>query len=145
MVMAREMVTGTFSSPIVTAFFRIVGIVVIMNRILYTMAVYKQKKIERDEDNYLINNFCNQVDHREIGRHHMICLEADKRLASTITFHTIQEVVNDTLYRELHFHTIAQVSGLIIVVMVLGAFHNKYVKANAPRDLPLTTKQVKVD
>lgn len=136
---------STFSSPIVTIFFRIVGVVVLMNRILYSMSVFKQKKIERDEDIYLMNNFCNQVNHREIGRHTTICLEADRRLASTVTFHTIQEVVNDTLYRELHFHTIAQISGLIIVVMVLGAFHNKYVKSNSPCDLPVVNKQVKID
>lgn len=136
---------STFSSPIVTIFFRIVGVVVLMNRILYSMAVFKQKKIERDEDIYLMNNFCNQVNHREIGRHTTICLEADRRLASTVTFHTIQEVVNDTLYRELHFHTIAQISGLVIVVMVLGAFHNKYVKNNAPIDLPIVNKQLKID
>jgi hypothetical protein len=109
------------------------------------MAVYKRMKIERDEDIYLKNNFCNQVDHREIGRHTTICLEADKRLASTVMFHTIQEVVNDTLYRELHFHTLAQVSGVIIVVMVLGWFHNKYVKSNEPKELPLLSKQCKVD
>lgn len=139
------MATSTFSNPIVTIFFRLVGLVVIMNRMLYTMAVYKGKKIEREEDLYLKNNFCNQVDHSQIGRHTNICLEADRRLASTVTFHTMQEVVNDTLYRELHFHTIAQISGVIIVVMVLGAFHNKYVKSNTPKDLPITNKQVKID
>lgn len=138
------MASGTFSSPIVTIFFRIVGLVVIMNRILYSMAVYNQKKIERDEDIYLIQNFCNQVNHREIGRHTSICLEADRRMSSTVIFHTLQEVVNDTLYRELHFHTIAQISGVVIVVMILGAFHNKYVKSNNI-NLPVTTKQLKVD
>lgn len=135
--------TSTFSSPIVGIFFKIVGVIVVLNRILYSMAVYKKMKIEREEDIYLKNNFCNQVSHREIGRHTNLCLEANKRLASTVVFHTIQEVVNDTLYRELHFHTIAQVSGVIIVVMVLGAFHNKYVKQNV--SLPISTKQLKVD
>lgn len=138
---------STFSSPIVTIFFKIVGIVLIMNRVLYSMSVYKRMKIERDEDIYLKNNFCNQVDHKEIGRHTSICLEADKRLASSVVFHTIREVVDDTLYRELHFHTLAQVSGVVIVVMVLGAFHNKYVKEVSPKDLPLINKrqQCKID
>lgn len=135
----------TFSSPIVSIFFRVVGIIVIMNRILHGMAVYKRMTIERDEDIYLKHNFCNQVDHKEIGRHTAICLEADRRLASTVIFHTVQEVVNDTLYRELHFHTLAQVSGLIIVVMTLGAFHTKYVKNNIQRELPVTNNHCKIE
>lgn len=108
------------------------------------MAVHKRMKIERDEDIYLKNNFCNQVDHREIGRHTSICLEADRRLASSIVFHTAQEVVNDTLYRELHFHTVAQVTAVVVAVMALGAFHNKYVKSNN-RNLPVLDKRIKVE
>lgn len=131
------------NSPIVTIFFKLVGVVLFLNRVLYSMAVYKRMKIERDEDIYLKNNFCNQVSHREIGRHTTLCLEAERRLASPVIFHTVQEVVNDTLYRELQFRTIAQVTGVILVVMLLGAFHNKYVKNNST--LPISNKQLKID
>jgi hypothetical protein len=135
----------TFSSPIISIFFKIVGVILMLNRILYGMATYKKIKIERNEDIYLKQNFCNQVDHKEIGRHTSICLEADRRLASTISFHTMQEVVNDTLYRELHFHTLIQITGVIVVVMTLGAFHTKYVKGNISNELPVTTKQCKIE
>lgn len=66
----------------------------------------------------------------------------DRRLSSTVTFHTLQEVVNDTLYRELHFHTLIQIAGVVGVVMVIGAFHNKFVKNN---DLPLVNRQKKLN
>ena len=135
----------SFSSPIVSIFFKLVSVIVLLNRLLYGMEVYRKMKIERDEDIYLKQNFCNQVDHKEIGRHTAICLEADRRLASTVTFHSLQELVNDTLYRELHFHTLMQVSGVIIVVMSLGAFHTKYVKSNIPIQLPTTDKQYKIE
>lgn len=72
------MATSTFSSPIVTIFFRVVGVVLMMNRVLYTMATYNGKKIEREEDLYLKELFCNKVDHSQIGRHTSLCLEAGK-------------------------------------------------------------------
>jgi hypothetical protein len=133
------------ASPIVSLFFKLVGFVLILNRILYSMAVYKNTRIERDEDLYLKSSFCNQANHREIGRHTTICLEADRRLASSVAFHTAQHVVNDTLYRELHFHTLMQVTGVIVVVISLGAFHTRYIKNNVPQELPTLNKCLKID
>jgi hypothetical protein len=113
-----------------------------MNRILYTIQTYKTMTIERDEDIYLKTNFCNKVDHSEIGRHTTICLEADRRLASSVVFHTLQEVVDDTLYRELQFHTLVYITAMFTGVIVVGAIHNKYIKDHRPMDLPT---RVKVD
>ena len=137
--------SSSFSSPIISIFFKIVGFILVINRLLLTISTYKKMKIEREEDIYLKNNFCNQVDHKSIGRHTTICLEADRRLASSVGFHTIQNVVNDTLYRELQFHTIAQITGVLVGVMALGAFHTKYVKSNSGGQLPITHKNVKID
>jgi hypothetical protein len=127
---------STLKSPIVSLFFKLVGVVLIMNRILYSIQTHKNMTIERDEDNYLKTNFCNKVDHSEIGRHTTICLEADKRLAASVVFHTLQEVVNDTLYRELQFHTLVRVTALFSGVIIVGAIHSKYIKDHRPMNLP---------
>jgi len=109
------------------------------------MSTYKKMKIEKDEDIYLKHNFCNKVDHSSIGRHTSICLEADRRLASSVAFHTAQSVVNDTLYREFQFNALVQISAVALAIMALGVFHNRYLKNNAPRDLPTHNKMVKID
>lgn len=127
---------STLKSPIVSMFFKLVGIVLVMNRVLYTIQTHKNMTIERDEDIYLKTNFCNKVDHSEIGRHTTICLEADKRLASSVVFHTLQEVVNDTLYRELQFQALMQVTALFTGVIIVGAIHSKYIKEHRPLNLP---------
>jgi hypothetical protein len=123
-------------SPIVGIFFKLVGVMLILNRIMYTISTYKKMQIERHEDVFLKTNFCNSLDHRDMGRHTTICLEADWRLASSVIFHTLKTVIDDTLYRELHFHTIAQVTGIFTGVIVIGALHSKYIKGNKPMDLP---------
>lgn len=135
---------STLKSPIVSIFFKLVGVVLVMNRILYTIQTHKNMAIERLEDVYLKTNFCNKVDHSEIGRHTTICLEADKRLASSVVFHTLQEVVNDTLYRELQFHTLVYITALFTGVIVVGAIHNKYIKDHRPMNLP-TNNRFKLD
>lgn len=132
------------NSPIVGIFFKIVTVMVILNRIMYTLATYKKVQIERQEDLFLKNNFCNTLDHKEMGRHTAICLEANRRLASSVIFHTLQTVIDDTLYRELHFHTIAQVTGIFTGVIIIGALHSKYIKDNRPMNLP-TTQKVKLN
>lgn len=132
------------SSPIVSVFFKFVAMMVILNRILYTQSKYKEMQIERAEDLFLKTNFCNTLDHKEMGRHTTICLEADKRLSSSVLFHTIQTVVDDTLYRELHFHTIAQITGIFAGVIAVGAIHAKYIKDNRPMNLPTLVRK-KID
>lgn len=132
------------NSPIVAIFFKLVALMVILNRILFTVSTYKKIQIERQEDMFLKNNFCNTLDHKEMGRHTTICLETDRRLASSIVFHTFQQVIDETLYRELHFHTIAQITGIFTSVIIIGALHSKYIKDNRPMDLP-TTKMLKID
>jgi hypothetical protein len=127
---------STLNSPIVSIFFKLVGVVLFLNRILYTIQTHKNMAIERDEDIYLKTYFCDKVDHSEIGRHTTICLEADKRLASSVVFHTIQEVVNDTLYRELQFQTLVYITTLFTGVIIVGAIHSKYIKDHRPMNLP---------
>lgn len=134
----------TVKSPIVSIFFKLVGVIVALNRLLYGIQTHKSMQIERTEDVYLKTMFCQKVDHIEIGRHTAICLEANKRLASSVVFHTLQEVVNDTLYRELHIHTLLYVTALFTGVIVVGAFHSKYIKDHRPLNLPVT-KDFKLD
>ena len=131
---------GITSSPIVGIFLKIVSIVLVMNRIMYTISTYKKMTIERQEDLFLKKNFCEALDHKDIGRHTTICLENDRKLASPVIFHTFQKVIDDTLYRELHFHTIAQVTGVFAGVIIVGAIHSKYIKDNRPLNLPVTSK-----
>lgn len=133
------------SNPVISIFFKLTSIVLVLNRVLYAMSVYKRITIERGEDIYLRHNFCNMVDHKEIGRHTAICLEAERRLASPVIFHTLHEVVNDTLYRELHFHTVLQISLVVVSVMILGAFHSKYIKSNNQNLPTRNVKQLKID
>jgi hypothetical protein len=103
-------------------------------------------QIERYEDTALYEQFCNTVDHREIGRHTKICLEAAQRLASTLFFHTMQHVVEDTLMRELQFHTMVQITGVTLAVIMMGAFHNKYIKSSGiNHHLPSSKKEIKFD
>lgn len=132
-------------NPIVSIFFKILTVMVFLNRIMYTMETYKKIKIERDEDLFLKHNFCNTLDHKDMGRHTNICLEANRRLASSVYFHTIQTVVDDTLYRELHFHTIAQITGVFAGVILIGALHSKYIKETRPKELPMVNKGLKID
>jgi hypothetical protein len=134
------MVTFT-SSPIVSIFFKLVAMMVFLNRIMHTQSTYKKMAIERTEDLFLRTNFCNTLDHKDMGRHTTICLEADQRLASSVVFHTLQTVIDDTLYKELHFHTIAQVTGIFTSVIIIGAIHSKYIKDNRPLNLPTLDKQ----
>jgi hypothetical protein len=129
-----------FNSPIVSVFFKLVVVMMTLNRIMYTLSTYKKMQIERQEDLFLKTNFCNTLDHKDMGRHTTICLETDRRLASSVVFHTIQAVVDDTLYKELHFHTIAQVTGVFAGVILVGALHSKYIKDNRPMNLPVTNK-----
>jgi hypothetical protein len=129
------------SSPIVAIFFKLVTSMVMLNRVMYTHSIHQKMTIERTEDLFLKTNFCNTLDHKDMGRHTTICLEADQRLASSVVFHTIQTVVDDTLYKELHFHTIAQVTGVFTGVILIGAIHSKYIKDNRPMNLPTTYRQ----
>jgi hypothetical protein len=113
---------------------------------MYTLSTYKKMTIERQEDLFLKKNFCDAMDHRDMGRHTTICLENNRKLASSIWFHTLQKVIDDTLYRELHFHTIAQVTGIFAGVIIIGALHSKYIKDNRPMNLPVTSKEnIKID
>ena len=138
---------GITNSPIVGIFLKIVAVVLTLNRILYTISTYKKMTIERTEDLFLKKNFCDNLSHKDLGRHTTICLENNRKLASSVMFHTFQKVVDDTLYRELHFHTIAQVTGIFAGVIIIGALHSKYIKDNRPMNLPVTTKRnnIKVD
>lgn len=129
---------GISNSPIVGIFLKLVTFVLLLNRILYTVSTYKKMSIERQEDLFLKKNFCDAMNHKDMGRHTTICLENNRKLASPIWFHTFQKVVDDTLYRELHFHTIAQVTGVFASVIVIGALHSKYIKDNRPMNLPTT-------
>jgi hypothetical protein len=137
---------GISSSPIVGIFLKIVIIVLTLNRILYTISTYKKMIIEREEDLFLKRNFCDVMDHKDLGRHTTICLENNRKLASSIIFHTFQKVIDDTLYRELQFHTIIQVTGIFASVIIIGALHSKYIKDNRPMNLPITSKTgIKID
>lgn len=134
------------SSPIVSIFLKLVAIVLMLNRIMYTVSTYKKMKIERGEDLFLRENFCDVLSHKDLGRHTTICLENNRKLASSILFHTFQKVIDDTLYRELHFHVIAQVTGIFAGVIIIGALHSKYIKDNRPLNLPVTSKRgLKID
>lgn len=100
--------------------------------------------IERQEDLFLKHNFCDAMDHKDLGRHTAICLENNRKLASSIYFHTFQKVVDDTLYKELHFQTIAQITGIFAGVILIGALHSKYIKETKNLSLPTIIKKDKL-
>lgn len=127
-------------SPIVQWFFKIIFFTLVANRILFTYETYKRIGIERNEDHVLKSSFCTQVDRTSIGRHTNICLEADRRLATPTIIHTLKYVVDDTLYRELHFKQIATVSVVFIAVLFIGHVHTKYIKSSIENNLPIYRK-----
>lgn len=129
------------SSPVVGYFLKAITLVFVLNRILLTMSVYQKMKIEREEDLFLQRGFCSSYDHRELGRHSVICLQANHRLASSVLVHTLMYVVNDTMYRELHVQTIGQGILVCLAVFLVGAFHTKYLKSTSPISLPVFNKQ----
>lgn len=126
-------------SPILSTFAKVIACVIALNRLLFAVETHKRMEIERAEDLYLKMNFCNRVDHREIGRHTSICLEADRRLASSVTFRTAKQVVDDTLHQDLRIQVVAQVTFLVMAVMALAAFHTKYSRAR--EGLPIDMKK----
>jgi len=72
---------------------------------------------------------------KELGRHYITCLEVKRRLASSVLFHTIHELVNDTIYRELHINTIIQITLMIISILFIGTIHSKWTRDDR---LPIT-------
>jgi hypothetical protein len=133
-------------SPIVQWFFKLLFVTVIANRILFTYETYKRISIERTEDRVLKSSFCTQVDRTSIGRHTSICLEADRRLATPNIVHTLKHVVDDTLYREFHFHKIATISVVCIAVLFIGHIHTRYIKSTFDDSIPIYRKpSLKID
>ena len=71
------------SSPIVSIFLKLVAIVLMLNRIMYTVSTYKKMKIERGEDLFLRENFCDVLSHKDLGSVTRSSGRASMRRAST--------------------------------------------------------------
>jgi hypothetical protein len=126
--------------------FVVIALVCFANRALFGMEEYKRLAIERNNDLHMYS-MCEQVDYKKIGRHAQLCADLERRLQSSIFFHTTKAVVDDTLYREATLNGIAQ-TGLVIILLCLGStVYNRYVKLPADHfGLPqVQTKGIKQD
>lgn len=126
-------------SPVLSWFLKIVCVLVVLNRALSFNSIYARVSMERSEDLYLRHHFCNKVDHKEIGRHTAICLDAEHRLALSVLYHTLYRLVDETLTQDLKIDYLKNAGIVTLGVLSLAAFHNKFFRESS-RGLPLFTK-----
>lgn len=131
-------------SPIVTYFFYIVICCLVLNRVFFAFDVYDKTLVERSEDKYLLSSFCNLVDHREIGRHTAICMEAERRLGRKVVFHVIRSVVDDTLQKEVELIHVVHFTLIVVTVIFVGMMHGRYMKS-LNYSLPTLNYRIKQD
>lgn len=105
------------------------------NRVLFTYSKYKELVIKREDDLYFLNNACLKFDHKNLGDHADYCRKIEHKLSMSIPYHTMRAVVDDTLYQELNFGLVAQVTAIMSSIVVVGALYNKYLKS-VNYDLP---------
>ena len=98
-----------------------------VNRALMTYQLYHNVLIERTEDLYLVEQFCDQASHiKNLGRHTNLCLEAEKRLSTPPIVHAIRQVIDDTLYREFHVNTLIQVGLVLVMIFFTAMLHTRF-------------------
>jgi hypothetical protein len=98
------------------------------NRTLLLYSTFMDLTQKRKNDVFLMDNACNVFDYKDMGDHADYCRKIERRLSMSIMFHTIQEVVNDTLYQELSFGIVMQVTALLTSILVVGGLYNKFIK-----------------
>lgn len=113
----------------------IVGVMILANRALFAMEEFKRLSIERATDIYM-NDVCQQIDYKRIGRHASICADIQHRLSNSLMFHVSKSVVNNTLYQEATLYGIVQMGLLLCILMMVSTLHGRYVKT---RDISLPT------
>jgi len=120
------------SSPILPYSLAGLLVLVLANRAMLFADLMNRMAIEREEDLYLIEQFCDIVDHKGIGRHTAICIEAAQRVSSSIAFHAVRALVDDTLYMQLHLDWCLAAGSGLVTLMAVSAFHSRYLRATAP-------------
>jgi hypothetical protein len=115
---------------------KFVFVLLVGNRILFGYSRFKELSNQRADDLYFLNNACNRFDHKSLGDHATYCRKIEHKLSMSLVYHTVKDVIDDTLYRELSFQTMAQVTGFFCSILVVGSFYNKYIKS-IDEDLPV--------
>lgn len=126
-------------SPILRWFVKLVCVLVVVNRALSFNSIYARVSMERSEDLYLRHHFCNKVDHREIGRHTAICLDAEHRLSLSVLYHTLHRLVDETLTQDLKVEYLKNAGIVSAVVLGVAGTHNRFFR-EGPQQLPLFSK-----
>jgi hypothetical protein len=129
------------SSNLVGWYFKILICIFLVNRAMVLSESYKKASIERVEDLNL-QSICETVDRKRLGRHTQLCLEVDRRLASSIVFGAVKELVDDTLYRELRLDVALQFCGMMVIAVVSGWLHSKYLRSTYDPQLPTKIKTI---
>lgn len=127
-------------SPVFSWFVKVVCLLILLNRALSFNSIYARVSMERSEDLYLRHHFCNKVDHKEIGRHTAICLDAEHRLSLSVLYHTVFRLVDETLTQDLKVEYLKNGAIVSLVVLSLGALHSRFFR-EASQALPMFAKQ----
>lgn len=110
------------------------------NRVLFAYSKFKELTMKREDDLYFLHNACLKFDHKNLGDHADYCRKIEHKLSMSVPYHTMRALVDDTLYQELNFGLVAQVTALLSSIMVVGAMYNKYLKTS---DYNLPTYDIK--
>jgi len=113
---------------LVTACFKILFSVLLVNRILFAFDMHKKFTKDRENDITFYRKVCNKIDYKELGRHSVVCVDIEHRLSTTVVFQTARYVIDDTLYRELNFRLLMQLTSIVASIFIVGAAYNKYQK-----------------
>ena len=126
--------------------FKVLLCLISCNRVLLFYSTYQELSQKRGNDFFLMNNACNIFDYKDMGDHADYCRKIERRLSMPILFHTTQEVINDTLYQELSFGIVLQVTALLTSILVFGVIYNRFIKSFSI-DLPIYSirKSIKND
>lgn len=116
------------------------------NRILFAYNTYKKLSHKRVNDYFFISESCDKYDYQDLGDHAEYCRNVKHKLSMSITYHTLKELVDDTLYKELNITIILQITMIMICITFIGIFYNKF-KSSINKELPVYNikKQIKCD
>lgn len=111
----------------------------IVERIIFMYQSYERLVSEREEDISLLYHVCHRIQQAAIGRHSSVCVQAERRVSSSILVRALEETVHDIMFKNIDVHTVYQITFVFACVILVNYMFTSF--AVTPRALPLTIKE----
>lgn len=128
---ATEPASMATSSPVLPLTLVAILTLLILRGALAYSDCLARAMLERDEDRYLVDNFCDMVDHRGLGRHVTTCTDALHRLSLGVTARAMRAFVDDIAAHALHPNNALPLVSAVTVTFAMafvGALHTRYLR-----------------